>query len=481
MKRKPAYSFICIVTALCVLTAGIASGGALTAQADEYEAASVSEITDLEEAKAYLEATLSDLDSQLESLSQELAQLSEQSGDVYDRLVAAEEALAEAKAAEEEQYESMKKRIQYLYENQGAGFLALIFEDESLESILNKVQYANDITEYDRAMLLEYQETKELIAAYQAELQQESNDLSELIAESEQKRDEILELIAATALDIEALSANIDGAEEELAQYRAALQAAELAAEEEIDAVLSAQSEMETAIEAAAEETAVLTASAEEADETASSAETYTAAEETTAAVQTTTEAETVTEAETTAAEAETTAQETTAQTTAAEDETAAEEETTSEAQTEALDSTEAEEDEEDEEDSEDDEEDEEDEEEFDYTVYSDLELMAAMIHREADGEPWEGKVAVGNVIMNRIASSRYPDTMLGVLSQAYQFSPWGTEKYKSALVNGVDAECWAAAEAAYYGTEDYVDGLLHFRTASSGYSGLIIGNHVFY
>ena len=118
---------------------------------------------------------------------------------------------------------------------------------------------------------------------------------------------------------------------------------------------------------------------------------------------------------------------------------------------------------------------------EFDYSAYSDLELMAAMIYREANMEPWEGKVAVGNVIMNRIASSRYPNTMLGVLSQKRQFSPWGYPKYQKALKNGVPSECTRAAQVAMSGSENYIGGLLHFRTVLPGYDGIIIGSHVFY
>ena len=120
-------------------------------------------------------------------------------------------------------------------------------------------------------------------------------------------------------------------------------------------------------------------------------------------------------------------------------------------------------------------------EEEFDYSAYSDLELVAAMIYREANMEPWEGKVAVGNVIMNRLNSSLYPNTIIGVLSQPYQFSPWGYPKYEQALVNGVPSECTRAAQVAMAGSENYVGDCLHFRMVAPGYDGIIIGNHVFY
>lgn len=54
----------------------------------------------------------------------------------------------------------------------------------------------------------------------------------------------------------------------------------------------------------------------------------------------------------------------------------------------------------------------------------SDLRLLSAIIHCEAQGEGYNGKLAVGIVIMNRIRSSRYPDTLRGVVYQKWQFSP---------------------------------------------------------
>ena len=78
----------------------------------------------------------------------------------------------------------------------------------------------------------------------------------------------------------------------------------------------------------------------------------------------------------------------------------------------------------------------------------SDEELLARMIWAESRGEPYEGKVAVGAVIMNRVKSSRFPNTLRDVLYQPRQFSPVGDGSFNRA--NPGDSEYRAAREALY-------------------------------
>ena len=107
---------------------------------------------------------------------------------------------------------------------------------------------------------------------------------------------------------------------------------------------------------------------------------------------------------------------------------------------------------------------------------YSDLELLAALIYCEAGGESYEGQVAVGAVVMNRVESGSYPNTISGVIYQKGQFTPASSGKLAKALANG--RYCTAAAQAALAG-EDPTGGCLHFN---SGYGqGLQIGNQHFW
>ena len=110
---------------------------------------------------------------------------------------------------------------------------------------------------------------------------------------------------------------------------------------------------------------------------------------------------------------------------------------------------------------------------------YDDLTLLGALIQCEAGGESYEGQVAVGAVVMNRIRSG-YASSISGVIFQSGQFTPAASGALERRLAKGVSSSCLAAAQEAINGT-DNVGGVTHFCRASSGRSGLVIGNHVFY
>ena len=106
--------------------------------------------------------------------------------------------------------------------------------------------------------------------------------------------------------------------------------------------------------------------------------------------------------------------------------------------------------------------------------------LLAALIHCEAGGESYEGQVAVGAVVMNRVRNKAYPDTIQGVIYASGQFTPAMTGKLNRVLESGkIYESCIEAAKEALSGVSNVGD-LTHFRRVN-GREGLIIGNHVFY
>lgn len=115
------------------------------------------------------------------------------------------------------------------------------------------------------------------------------------------------------------------------------------------------------------------------------------------------------------------------------------------------------------------------------YTTDADtLLLLAALIHCEAGGEPYEGQVAVGAVVMNRVRSGAYPDSIHGVIYASGQFTPAMTGKLNRVYESGkIYPSCIKAAEEALSGVSNVGD-LTHFRRVN-GREGLVIGNHVFY
>lgn len=110
-----------------------------------------------------------------------------------------------------------------------------------------------------------------------------------------------------------------------------------------------------------------------------------------------------------------------------------------------------------------------------------DRRLLANLIYCEAGGEPYEGQVAVGSVVMNRVLSSQFPDTVVGVIYQGGQFSPVASGRLDLALAaDKATDRCYQAADAAMSGVTN-VGNCVFFRTPIDGLTGINIGGHVFY
>ena len=115
------------------------------------------------------------------------------------------------------------------------------------------------------------------------------------------------------------------------------------------------------------------------------------------------------------------------------------------------------------------------------YTTDADTTLLlAALIQCEAGGESYEGQLAVGAVVMNRVRSAAYPDSIHGVIYASGQFTPAQNGKVNARYESGkISESCKRAAEEAISGVSNVGD-LTHFRR-NNGREGLVIGNHVFY
>ena len=107
--------------------------------------------------------------------------------------------------------------------------------------------------------------------------------------------------------------------------------------------------------------------------------------------------------------------------------------------------------------------------------------LLANLIFCEARGEPYAGQVAVGAVVMNRVLSSKFPNTVVGVIYQRNQFEPVNNGSLAYALAKNRATETqYRAADEAMAGVTN-VGNCLFFRTPIPGLNGISIGNHVFY
>ena len=113
-------------------------------------------------------------------------------------------------------------------------------------------------------------------------------------------------------------------------------------------------------------------------------------------------------------------------------------------------------------------------------TSASELNILAALVQCEAGGESYEGQLAVASVVMNRVRSGAYPNTVTDVIYASGQFSPANSTKMSNLALSGnIKASCLQAAQEAINGNCNIGDAL-HFRRAGNK-DGIIIGNHVFW
>ena len=106
------------------------------------------------------------------------------------------------------------------------------------------------------------------------------------------------------------------------------------------------------------------------------------------------------------------------------------------------------------------------------------LDMLAAIIQCEAEGESYKGKVAVGAVVLNRVRSKDFANTIEGVIKEKGQFSPVASGKFARVLSKGANEECYKAAKDALNGSNP-IGKCLFFNT---GYGkGFRLGGHQFY
>lgn len=335
-----------------------------------------------------IEDNLSSLEGQRNDLQEELSELNDQLNAVRANLERIEEnlvqkeseieqtqaTLAEARQTEVEQYESMKERIRFMYENGETTYLEMLFSANGFADFLNRSEYIEQVERYDRRKLEEYQETCRMIELQEEQLNEELAELQILREEAKLEQERVDGLVAETSERIAGYSDQISETEAQMRAYEA-----ELARQNENIEILKARVEEEKRLSALAAQSAWRDISDIQFEE-------------------------------------------------------------------------------------------------------GDRKLLANLIYCEAGGEPYEGQVAVGAVVINRMLSRVFPDTMVGVIYARRQFSPVASGRLALALANDrATASCYRAADEAMSGRTNVAD-CLFFRTPIDGITPRYrISGHIFY
>ena len=345
-----------------------------------------SQIDSLNAQKSEMEEKLGGLNQQLADISTSLEQIETDITNKNQEIEDTGAALNEAEQQADRQYQDMKLRIQFMYENGDDTFMQLLFESDSFSDFLNKADYVKEITAYDRQMLDSYRQTQADIAAEETRLEAEQAELVALEQQMSDKQGELSSVITDTQTSISQYAANIsdqqsvaDDLQRQIEEQQAYEQQLEIQKAREDAARLAEIKRQE-------EELAAAKAAAANSGEGSTPVS----------------------------------------------------------------------------------------------VAAGDQALLAALIYCEAGGESYEGQLAVGSVVMNRVRSQAYPNSVSGVIYQGGQFSPVASGRLATVLGSGLtSASCSQAAQEVLNG--NITNGYLHFRQNNGVIEGSVIGKHVFY
>ena len=199
-------------------------------------------IAQLEALKNDTTAYVKSLDSSLAKISEELEQLSGQISSKEEEIRVTGEELEDARIVEAEQYEAMKLRIRYMYENGESSYWDMLFQSQSMSELLNKAEYISKISEYDRNQLDKYVAIKEDIEQKEIRLEQEKAELLTLQESTEAKHASVEQLLSEKEKELKNYESQIANAEAQASQYQAetAAQEAQIA---QMEAELKRQEE----------------------------------------------------------------------------------------------------------------------------------------------------------------------------------------------------------------------------------------------
>lgn len=222
MKKKKLFSLVLatVLTAATILPCYGASTKEKISNAQAEQAAAQSQldsiqsrIDELNSKKGQSEEYLSELNQQLDDLQNRLQELQDQYDAKQNELVQIQADLEDAKAKEEEQYEAMKLRIQYMYENSsGNGYMAMLFSSKSISELISRAEYIQKISDFDRDLMQEYEDTVDQVKEKETQVQEEQAAIVELQQQSSDQQEAIQELYAAAYQELRTYSAELDDA-----------------------------------------------------------------------------------------------------------------------------------------------------------------------------------------------------------------------------------------------------------------------------
>lgn len=182
-------------------------------------------INDLKDSKGDVEDKVQELNNELVDISSKITSLENQLADKSTEIADAEAELAQAEADKQKQYDDMKTRIRYMYENSQTTYLEQLLESNSVAEFLNTAEYIAEIQKYDRQKLDEYTENIEYITVAKEQLEQDYADLENMKANVESQKQSVAALMSQKETELAGITSNISDAQEDAKYFEAEIQA----------------------------------------------------------------------------------------------------------------------------------------------------------------------------------------------------------------------------------------------------------------
>lgn len=230
--RRKAVSLLLILV-LCLGTAMRADASEISETEKEAE--------ELERKKQAAEEEKNALEEQLNAIVSEMEETKAKIDEKENQISAKEDELIQARVDENDQYESMKKRIKYMYENGNTQFIEILCESKSIGEFLNNAEYITTISEYDRDMLVEFQRIVKDVEEQEEALKREYEELEVMQNDLIAKQSELNDLMEDKEEEIHQISDDIGATQEKLKKLKEAAAEAKRKQEEAAAAAAAAR------------------------------------------------------------------------------------------------------------------------------------------------------------------------------------------------------------------------------------------------
>lgn len=351
------------------------------------------QLEELRNKQSELNASYGELNEKLSASGEKLSSIEDAVNAKQSEIDATNIQVADMQAEIDQQYTSMKLRIQFMYENNNATILSTLLSAESLSDLLSKSEYIQQISNYDHQKMQELSNLLASLKETQAKLEEEMTELVTLKDDAAREADNFAVLLSQCQTELDTTSDSITDAEALALEYEKQIE----------QEMLERQRREMEALEAARK-------AQEEADKANNAGNTGGNSSSGSAMVDQN-----------------------------------------------ALNNV------------------------LKNHTAEDVAMLAAIIECEAGNQSYEGKCAVGSVVINRVADPRFANSISGVIYAPYQFSPVASGRFAIVLARGANAACTQAAVDVLNGYININALYFHVYDSSVDVGGTVIGDHVFY